>query len=237
MEFQQDGQQDAQRLGLGIINLYEGRMRMIISLIREAVMAAADCSKEQEEMISHIRDNLANVGYLRRKDFDSHMAGVLARMGKMRKNAKDAAEGFLTEEGKIADEMVNILRKTLACGGISFSAIEILPIVKTEILPRHHEMEKRLAGVLMEFQMEQTALNTALKALLSKGERVRIKDLKAMVYAINIYYGENGKGINRALKGFEKTRQETTAEWHGLFSAYGKNIGDYADCLIPITQI
>ncbi len=214
---------DAQRLGLGIINLYERRMRIIISLIREAVMAAADCSKEQEEMIGQLRNNLANVGYLRRKDFDSHMAGVLARMGRIRKNAKDAAEGFLTEEGKIADEMVNILRKTLACG-FTLSAIEILPIVQTEILPRHHEMEKRLAGVLMEFQMEQTAFNTALKDLLSKGERVRIKDLKAMVYAMNIYYGENGKGINRALKGFEKIRQETAAEWHGLFSAYGKNM-------------
>ncbi|MBI3754129.1 MAG: hypothetical protein HY266_08840 [Deltaproteobacteria bacterium] len=222
MEFQQDIQQDIQGLGLGIVNLYERRMRMVISLIREAVMAAADCSKEQEEMIGQIRDNLANVGCLRRKDFDSHMAGVLARMEKMRKRTKDAAEGFLTEEGKIADEMVNILRKTLACG-FTLSVVEILPIVKTEILPRHHEMEKRLAGVLMEFQMEQTALNIALKDLLFKGERVRIKDLKAMVYAINIYYGENGKGINRALKGFEKTRQETTAEWHGLFSAYGKN--------------
>lgn len=227
---------DIQRLTLRIIGLYEKRLKAIMSLIKESVMVIADFSNEQEEILGSIKDNLARVGCLRRRDFDSHMQGILSCRKKAKKKAKEAVQEFYDEEYRILDEIMNLLNNMLIniCPDIQIDEANNgdshLPahltgfqIVRTEILPRHWEMEKRLARTLMEFQREQTALNAALKQLLSKGEKIRIKDFKAMVSAMNIHYIGKENGIDKMLKELEGAREEVNTTWQGLFAVYEKN--------------
>lgn len=209
--------QEMKTVGLDMVNLYENRIEVVMGLIRETVRLIKDCSNEQEIMINQLKYTLSKINGLRKKDFDGLMEGILNRRKMLEKEAKEAVEQLWKEEG----EKVIVLRNVLLGDGI-----KNIESVKTNILLKQREAEKGLARILKELQREQEELNVALKRLLSKGELVRIKDVKAMVKAVNVLHREKGNGLDKMLEAFNGVNQEVTSTWERFFSAYEKqNIG------------
>lgn len=217
---------DVQRLGLRIIESYERRTKIIMFLMKETVRLIADCSNEQGKMVRHIKNNITMVGCLRKKEFDDLMEGILNRIGKMNKVTKDVVEGCLTEDGKMVDKAADILSKALGGNGIGYTAA-----VNAEILPCHLEIERGLANVLMEFRKKQYAFTIALNGLMSKGDKVSIKDFKTMIYVMNIQYKKENNGIvmEKALEELVHNRQKLMLQWHEFFSAYEKSFAYKTD--------
>lgn len=212
MEFQER----LKELGLEIISSYERRLKLVNSLVCEAVRRVNGYCREQEEMSRRLKENLARHGGMRKKDFDALMETVLAKRRERETETRQKLEKIWQEEG----EMIILLKKTLSgnCNPADFEKM------KRETLLRLREREKDVAKSLMRLQLEQEELSAVLKNLLSKGGEVRIKDLKAMVKTLGNHDRESGDEIDRILDEFDRIRHEVAAQWEGVFSFYDKGL-------------
>lgn len=210
MEFQEP----LRTIGLEIINSYEKRLKLVNTLVVEAVKRVNNYCREQEEISRRLKENLARHGGMRKKDFDALMETVLAKRRERETKTRQQLETIWQEEG----EMILILKKVLTgnCNPADFE------IMKRDILLRLREREKEVAKSLMKFQLEQEELIAALKNLLSKGEEVRIKDLKSMVKTLGNRDRESSDEIDRILDEFDRIRREVAAQWEGVFSFYDR---------------
>lgn len=213
MEFQQR----LRNMGVEIIDSYERRLKLVNNLICEAVRQVNNYCREQEEMSGQLKENLARHEGMRKKDFDALMETVLARRRERETETRQKLEKIWQEEG----EMINLLRETLTgdCNPADFGKM------KSEALSRHREREKELAKSLIKYQLEQEELSAVLKKLLSKGEEVRIKDLKSMVKTLSNRDSEAIGEIDGILDEFDMIRQEVAAQWEGVLGFYDKAAG------------
>lgn len=199
------------KTSLELIASCEKKAKVVMEFIKGAACLIEEYRNEQEGMISALKEKLARTSGLRRRDFDDLINGVLARRKEMEKGIKESLESLWMEEG----EMVNFLRAV-----ITTEKTDNLEMLKKVRLPLLQKKEGDAAKLLMGLRLEQAELGSALKQLLSKGERVRVRDFKAMVKTVKMRQRERGKGIGRLLDEFDTARVDVMAEWKAVFSAY-----------------
>lgn len=202
-------------VGIDFIDSYEKRVKLVMVLMREASRRIDGFFREQDDMIGQLRASLARSEGLRKKDFDTFMGAILSR----RKEREEGTQQALDDLWKEEKEMMDTLREVFT----DEDADVDLEKIKTDILSRHQNREKEITRMMMELHREQEELSLALTGLLSKGERVTVRDFRTMVSTFKIKNGNHGDEIGTVLDQLYTARQAVATQWQGLFSVYERS--------------
>ena len=200
--------EDLRALANSIIDSYELRVRTVSALINQAYQLLKSFETEIEDMIAGLRDNLAGVESLRKKDFDHMISDVIERRRQREEEAEQTLKRFREEEG----EMISRLREIVLRGNSS-SLEDNIKAIKEDIFKRQKEREKKIITTLQCFQIEQEELRVALKKLLSKGEGVKIKDLRIVLNSLRTRQSDRDAELIKMLEEFEVVRGKVQTQW------------------------
>lgn len=191
-----------------ILDSYEKRVDSVGALMRQAIEIVKNSQRQQEEKAGELRNILAKTECLRKKDFDRMMEEMWGQRRKREKEIHHTLESFLRKEKEIIDE----LRRKLVEAGRPMK-MDDFTVLKERILNRQREGEKKISAILKSFHLEQEELGTALRKLLSKGERVKIKDLKDMIRGLRAHRIYKESSIGRVLRELEMVDREVDTAW------------------------
>ena len=206
---------DLRALANGIIDSYEMRVSTVNVLMAQANQILKGFQTEIEEMIAVLRDNLAKTESLRKKDFDRMFSDVVERRRQREDYAEKSLKSFQEEEA----EMINCLRKIILSGNSSNR--KDIEAIKDDISKRQKEREKRIIKTLKCFQIEQEEFRFALKKLLSKGERVKTKGLKAMLRSIIARQSDDDTDLVITIEEFDVVRDKVQTQWQAVSRVSG----------------
>jgi len=195
-----------------VIDSYEVRAKAVGALMKQTVDVLKKLDLEQEERVKELRDLLAHAESLRKKDFDTLMAEIWTRRREKEKEVEQTLESFLKEQ----QELEAWLRKVISNGNISPEEFKLL---SQNILTRQKEQEGKLSRTLRELHLEQEELGTGLKKLLQKGEKVRIKDFRAVIRAVQLRQEGREDEVGRMLDDLWGVGEEVATQWHKVMSS------------------
>jgi len=195
-----------------IIDSYEARVKTVGALMKQTIEALRSLDVEQEARVLQLRDLLARAESLRRTDFDTLTSEIWARRWEKENRVARLLALFLEEQGDLAVW----LREVVTSDGID---LEEFRWISQALLGRQKEMEGELGRLLRELHMEQEEMDAGLKKLLQKGERIRIKDLKAMVNAIHLTQGGRRHEVGKMLDELWGAGEDVSAQWQRVISS------------------
>jgi len=168
-----------------------------------------------------LRDTLAHNEHLRKKDFDSMTQGVLSAQEERETEVKNLLKGYLNQQREMARTLRENLAKfkdALVKGDVQ-RVKEFQEMIK-EVFANQDARKEEVTSKLKEFQKQQQELAKGLKALLSKGRELRIKDLKSMLQEFRTQHKERlahqierRKEVNKMLGTFKQERKEVAKNW------------------------
>ncbi len=195
-----------------VIDSYEARVKTVGALMKKTVEVLKRFDLEQEEKVVELRDLLAKAESLRRKDFDTLMVKIWAQRREKEEKVSHTLDSFLKEQ----EELVAWLRKVIADGNIRLEEFRLL---SQNFITRQKQAEEELSRMLRELHLEQEELETGLKQLLQKGEKVRIKDFKAMIKAIRLRQEGRQDEVGKMLDELWGVDEEVATQWHKVISS------------------
>jgi len=209
--------EETKNLIRAIIDSYEMRVETVGTLMRQTIKLLKNFQRQQEEMAEELRDILAKTEFLRKKDFDKIIEEIWRKRGEREKKVHETLESFLREEREMIDE----LRKLLSSG--KPVRIDDFMVLKERILNRQREREKKVSQRLKSFHLEQEELSIALRRLLLKGERVKIRDLKDVIRGLRAHRVHKESSIGRVLEELEVVDSEVDTAWYRVMMSARKN--------------
>jgi len=201
----------------GIINSYEMRVKAVSALMSQTIQVLKTSQRQQEKMTQELRNILAKTECLRKRDFDKMMEEMWGQRRKREKEIHRMLEIFLIEEKEMVDELRKLVN--------SEEVVEVkdFMVLKERILGHQREREREVSKTLKSFHLEQEELSTALKKLLLKGGRVRIKQFKNMVRGLQAHRTHKESGLGKALDELEMVDREVNTAWHRVMMSTQKN--------------
>jgi len=190
-----------------ILDSYETRVETVSALMRQTIQVLKNFQRQQEEMTEELKNILAKTQFLRKKDFDKMMEGIWINRREREKEVHKTLESFLREEKGMIDELRRFLSSE------KLVKLDDFMILKERILNCQREREKKVSQALKSFHLEQEELSTALKRLLLKGERIRIRDFKNMIKGLQVHRIYKESSIGKALEELEIVDKEVDTAW------------------------
>ena len=207
--------EDLRALANSIIDSYEMRVSTVNGLMDQAYHFLKSFQMELEDMIVRLRDNLAKVESLRKKDFDHMIRDVIERRLQTEQEAKQSLKLFRKEE----EEIIGRLRE-IVLGGSS-STLEDMDAIKEDISRRQKEREKNIIKALKRLQVEQEELRVALKNLLAKEEAVKVKDVRIMINSLRAQQSDRDAELTRMFDDFDVVRTRVRDQWQSVARVSG----------------
>jgi len=202
-----EAKEDLRELANSVIDSYEMRLRTVSTLMNQAYHFLKSFQMELEDTIVRVRDNLAKAESLRKKDFDRMISDIIERCQQREEEAEQSLELFQEQE----QEMISRLRKIILSG--NRSSLEDIKAIKEDIYRRQKEREKGIIKALKRFQIEQEELRVALKRILSKGEKIKIKDFRIMLGSLRAQQSDTDAELIKMLDDFEVVRDKIQTQW------------------------
>ncbi len=172
-----------------IISSYEARIQSIETFFDTTGQIFQDFQEsllstraEREKINSQLRENLAQNGSLRKKDFDRMMGIISSHLDESEREVRQLSQKYLNEQTKLVQQLREGLRnfKDALTEGQAEKVKELQTVIK-EILSKQNESKIEVTSKLKEFQQGQQQTSKMLKELLAKGEELRIRHFKAML--------------------------------------------------------
>jgi len=195
-----------------VTDSYEAQVKTVGALMNKTVEVLKRFDLEQEEKVTELRDLLAKADSLRRKDFDTLMTKIWAQRREKEEKVSHTLDGFLKEQ----EELVAWLRKVIVNGNIGLEEFKLL---SQNFIARQKRAEEELSRMLRELHLEQEELGSGLKQLLQKGEKIRIRDFKAMIKAIRLRQEGRRDEVGKMLDELWGVDEEVAAQWHKVMSS------------------
>ncbi len=148
---------------------------MVAGYMGSAVALLKDLYVEQDVMIEQLRRLLSKSRSLRRSDFDAIFANLLSQRHRTREMLSTLVDGYRANREALIQEIEDL------CGSDASWATEAWPALKKRLLDGENTGEREVVAVLRQVHVEREELSAALSELLSRGERLRISDLKTVV--------------------------------------------------------
>jgi hypothetical protein len=143
------------------------------------------------------------------------ISDVIERRRQSEQEVEQSLKLFQEQE----EEMISRLREITLKG--NRSGLEDIEAIRGDILRRQKEREKMIIRALKRFHIEQEELRVALKNLLSKGERVRIKDFRTMLQSIKAQESDRDAELAKMLDDFEVVRDRVQTQWQAVSRVSG----------------
>jgi len=180
---------DSENLVDGVFCSYEARIQGVEGLLETArnVLenfdnSVLDVRHEYEQVSEQLRDNLAQNGSLRKKDFDSMMRVMAAEQEQRGWEVRELSKRYLDEQTQLVHELRGRLHD------FTSALAEGEPAKVTEhhqaitcLFTKQQQHSTDVVAQLRQSQEEQEETAGLLRDLLAKGRELRIKDLKRML--------------------------------------------------------
>ncbi len=172
-----------------IISSYEARIRSIEAffdttghIFQDFQDSLLNTRAEREKINSQLKESLAKNGSLRKKDFDRMMSIISTHLDQSELEVRQLSQKYLNEQTKLVQQLRQGLRnfKDALTEGQAEKIKELQTLIK-EILSKQDESRNEVTSKLKEFQQGQQQTSKMLRDLLAKGEKLRIRDFKAML--------------------------------------------------------
>lgn len=200
-----------------VISSYEKRIESINSIFDTTDVifngfqeSMLDTKEEREKINSQLRDILAKNEHLRKKDFDNMIKGILLAQDELEKEVRNLLKDYFIDQRTMTQslrENLGKFRESITKGEAE-RVKEFQRLIKN-ILAQQEKRKEEIITKLKAFQKEQGDLAIELKALLSKGDNLRIKDFKSM---LNEFKAQRDKRIE-----LQKKRKKEVAQMLGSF--------------------
>jgi uncharacterized phage infection (PIP) family protein YhgE len=172
-----------------IISSYEARIQSIEAFFDTTGQIFQDFQDpllntrtEWEKINSQLRENLAQNGSLRKKDFDRMMGVISSHLDESEQGVRQLFQKYLNEHTKLVQQLRKGLRefKDALIEGHAQEIKELRILIKKN-LSKQDESRNEVTSKLKEFQQGQQQTSKMLRDLLAKGEKLRIRDFKEMI--------------------------------------------------------
>ncbi len=138
-----------------------------------------DLKKERDTLNSRLCETLAKNGSLRKKDYNTLMAGILSALDEKEKEAESQFLIFIEDQKETVQSLKNSL---LGIKDIrSQDASEKISIIKEQLAEVSKLQETRKETVIrtfLDFQQMHNRMKECLEHLLEKGDHLVIQDIK-----------------------------------------------------------
>ena len=172
-----------------VISSYEARMQSIGVLFEATGQIIQDFQEylfttraERGKINGQLRENLASNASLRKKDFDRMMSVISSHIDQREQEVRELFKRYFREQAKLVQQLREGLRefRDALVAGRADKVKELHTLIK-EILSQQGESKDAITSKLENFQEGQRQTSKMLKGLLAKGEKLRIRDFKAML--------------------------------------------------------
>jgi len=172
-----------------IMSSYEARIQSVEAFFEATGHIFGDFQEslfstrgEREKINNQLKENLAQNGSLRKKDFDRMMGVISSHLDESEQEVRQLSQKYLNEQTKLVQQLREALRnfKDALTEGQAEKVKELQTLIK-EILSKQDESKIEVTSKLKEFQQGQQQTSKMLKELLSKGKDLRIRHFKAML--------------------------------------------------------
>ena len=172
---------EIQNLTEGVVSSYDAGIAAVGQLIEKGLDLLDGYRKEQEAIRGALREKLASVGSLRRKDFDEVIGRVLNFQSERELEIKRLIREFLSRQ----KELVGRLKRSLEAG-----IFQEVDRCKREL----SHMIEQARDEILSFQQEQGRIREALASLMGRKELVSVREFKAVIQDLEgKLYGPNEK--------------------------------------------
>jgi len=219
---------------LELITSYESRIATVEELISTAyeATAASDNSfgaldEERDRLRANLQKTLSKNCFLRRKDFNRLMEGILSDSEKKRRALeeeqslfREKVKEYLNEQKQLANclrqQLVELAEGKTDKGGLDVVIGNIRAMYEgrgQQLFTMLHDFQIHLEA----FQREQEEINHKLQALLDRGESLSIEDLRQLK-AAEAHQDRKAdrelrrNEVDRLLAHFKQQRQESSRQ-------------------------
>jgi len=198
---------------------YEARLQSIESIlgpIHQTQRSLLETKQEQEKANTQLRESLSKNNHLRKKDFDQMMKSVFLTQDEKGEVAKGLLVNYLNEQKEMVYALKDNLAKVREClnNGQGDKIKEFQSVIK-EKFSQVERRKEEVTAKLKELQEEQAKMLIQVKALLAKGNELRIKDFKEMLMEFRMQHKERivqklerKKEVRNMLVDFRKRRKQ-----------------------------
>jgi len=172
-----------------IISSYEARIQSVEAffeatgqILQDFQESLLSTRQEREKINNQLKENLAQNGSLRKKDFDRMMSVISSYLDESEQEVRQLSQKYLNEQTKLVRQLWKGLRnfKDALTEGQAEKVKELQTLIK-KILSKQDESKIEVTSKLKELQQGQQQTSKMLKELLSKGKDLRIRHFKAML--------------------------------------------------------
>lgn len=193
-----------------ILDRYRAAGETVAGYMSRAVALLKDLYAEQDEMIEQLKRLLSRSKSLRRSDFDGIFANLLARRHRTRGMLSTLVEGYRANRELLIQEIEDL------CSSEASWASNAWPALKQRLLDGQDTGEREVVAVLRQVHMEREELSAALSDLLSRGERLKISDLKTVVQRLASRDSRESAELAALLATCEAAGRNASMQWAKL---------------------
>ena len=180
---------DSENLVDGVFRSYEARIQGVEGLLETArnVLenfdnSILDARPEYDQISEQLRENLAQNGSLRKKDFDTMMRVMSEEQERKGREVRDLSKQYLDEQTQIVHELRGRLHDfTGALAEGEPAKVTEHHQAITDLFTKQQQRSSEVVTQLRESQQQQQETAGMLRDLLAKGRELRIQDLKLML--------------------------------------------------------
>lgn len=161
-----------------VVGSYEHRISAVGEIIESSLAMLDQCHHVEQAVQSRLRETLSEVESLRKKDFDSLIAPILAYQGKREQDIKQLLHAFLKKQREIAGQLKRMIQAEI---------LFELPTVEKTIQSTIEEAKERLVC----FQKEQSLIGEKMQYLFRKKEAITLNEFKKTLDTLQAELGLN----------------------------------------------
>ena len=193
-----------------VFERYRTAVDTVAGYMSRAVALLEDLYAEQDAMIEQLKGTLSKSKSLRRSDFDAIFGNVLAKRRRTRGMLSTLVDGYRANREALIQEIEDL------CSSDAPQSAQVWPALKKRLLDGHDAGEQEVVGVLRQVHMEREELSTALSDLLSRGERLKISDLKTVVQRFASRDSRESAELAALLATCEAAGRNASMQWEKL---------------------
>ena len=185
---------EMKKLVLRVVSLYESRVLSVGMIIDDSHRLLEDFRRQRNEMCEKLRNRLASIKSLRKKDFDSMMEDIQGNQDVQETSVKELLETFLKEQKELGAVLKNNLEKEN-----EIKAEDFRNIIQ-EIQARQQDRLSEIRIALEHFQNDYQEMFKTLHDLLNRREIVKIRDIKSVLENVKQKQSERNKLVKDKIK-------------------------------------
>lgn len=193
-----------------VLERYRAAVETVAGYMGRAVALLEDLHAEQDAMIDQLKGALSKSKSLRRSDFDAIFANVLAKRRRTRGMLPTLVDGYRANREALIQEIEGL------CSSDAPQPAQLWPALKKRLLDSNDTGEGEVVAVLRQVHMEREELSTALSDLLSRGERLKISDLKTVAQRLASGDSRESAELAALLATCEAAGRNASMQWDKL---------------------